>query len=188
MRVIGPVVAKLEKIMALNPFLTECYLKPYQRVVAQELALAEAKQGQLIVNIGCGSIPFTAIIAAKLTNNQVLAVDCDLKTVQQATKVVQRLNLSQQIEVIKARGETLKLINFDLAIIALQAEPKEAIINNLLQQANHQQKIVVRQPVEKLRNFYDAVPACFKISKIVQQKMATFKQSLLIENCHQIKE
>ncbi len=131
MRIISHTVAALERAAAERPWCFRLYAYPYRRLVARELALAGVSPADTVLNIGCGSLPFTAVLAAQLSGARVIAVDCDPQAVRNARAVVARLGLAGRIEVVRADAASDRLPEAEVALVALQAGPKPEIHRNL---------------------------------------------------------
>ena len=61
MRIIAPVVSKFESICSSMPWIVKRYMSFYDKVLDREIALAGISETDTVLNIGCGSIPFSAI-------------------------------------------------------------------------------------------------------------------------------
>ncbi len=131
MKIISHTVAALERAAAERPWFFHLYAYPYRRLVARELDLAGVSSADTVLNIGCGSLPFTAVLAAHLSGARVIAVDCDPQAVRNARAVVARLGLSKRIEVVLADAASDRLPAAEVALVALQAGPKPEIQRNL---------------------------------------------------------
>ncbi len=135
--VIAPRVAALEQRWAGSPALLSLYALPYRRLVRRELALAGMGPGARILHIGCGSLPFTAILAARL-GGEVTAIDRDPASVAGARRALAGLEApdpaARRVCVLQADAACDTLPPADVVLVALQAAPKRGVLANLLGQ------------------------------------------------------
>lgn len=131
MTVIKPLVAALERRFAGCPWFFRLYTLPYRNLVARELQLAAVDTSDTVLSIGCGALPFSAVLAARLSGARVIAVDIDPVAAAQAEQLVHRLGCAARISVITADAARDRLPDATVALVALQAAPKDAIWRNL---------------------------------------------------------
>ncbi len=173
------IVSQLEKYCCgLHP-LAAAYKRYYREVVLNEIALGNISKNCRVINIGCGAIPFTAMLLSEITGARVTAMDRDFEASQLAQKSLSRFKLGDLVDILHGDASDYPwgAGNYDIALIALQAEPKSEIINNLTNVVN---RIIVRVPSEPFRYQYDHLPPNFEILRSVPQNMKTFNQSILI--------
>ncbi len=164
----------LEKFLHKHPSLFRLYSLPYSRVLRREISLAGISSKDTVLNVGCGSLPFTAVYIAESTGAKVYAVDNDPKAVKYATDLVDKLGLSGSIKVLEADGKETVPIEFDIAVLALHVEPKSEVLKNLLPK-----KVMMRIPRKSLETSYglDSIP--YTPLGQVDHMMPTFDRSLL---------
>ncbi len=135
MRIIAPFVAAFEHYCAGNRFLFHLYSLPYRALVKRELSLAATTPSDTIMHIGCGSLPFTAVLAARQSGARVIGVDCDAHAVENARNIVDFLGLSGSgpgaIDIVCADAATDPLPQASVILVALQAGPKDAVYDNI---------------------------------------------------------
>lgn len=178
MRVIQPLVASFETLCSQNRWLASQYSRRYAAVVANEAALGNIGPQDVVLNVGCGAVPFTALLLAEQTGACVEAIDIDPQTVERAADCVRRFGLGARIRVRYGDGASLSGIAFTAAVVALQAEPKQAIFHHLMEQAEAGARLLFRQPSERFREHYDSLPQITPWAA-VSQPMATFKKTVL---------
>ncbi len=179
MNIIPRFVAQLEKRVALIPPLVKLYSRFYDEVVFNEIKLAGIDSSTRVLNIGCGGIPFTAIQIAKRTGARVWAVDRDRKAVEVATRCIASLNLEDQVTVLQLDGRDSIDFPFDVALVALQAEPKKEILANLARQGGQTARLIFRSPRRELSHQYDLLPSIPACTDRVSQNQVTFDYSVL---------
>lgn len=179
MSLIKPSVALLEKRISFIPFLAGLYSYPYRKVVEKEIELACIKAADKVLNVGCGAVPFTAIFLASLTGAQVWAIDRDREAVRKARQCLERMGLLGAVRVLEGDGGAVVPVDFDAAVVALQAEPKENILRNLISTALPGGRIVLRLPSPRFKGHYDSIPNYPRPAAKVRQGMHTFDRSVL---------
>ncbi len=178
-RLIASITAKWEKIASSNSLLSSIYAYPYREVVAREVSLASVKDTDYVVNIGCGAVPFTAIHVARISGAQVWAMEREPDTAQAARQCIQRLGLEQSITIIEGDAAEGVPEGFTAAFVALQAEPKNEILNRLVQTGKADARLVFRAASSLFEGQYDDLDHQLHSSGCVHHNMATFDRSLL---------
>lgn len=179
MRIIQPVVSKWEKLICSNRVLTEFYAHRYLEAVRKEIALAGITGDDLVLNVGCGALPFTAICTARLTGAKVIAIDRDEKAVTGARSCLESLGLDHLVDVVPGDAADGVPAGFTAAIVALQAEPKAAILRTLLENARPEARIIFRRPSKPFASHYDYLPDTGAAREMVKQEKRTFDASVL---------
>ena len=184
MSIIPSIVAAMEKKAATSSLLVALYSRIYNEVIRNEISLAGITAGDLVVNVGCGGIPFSAIQVARLTGARVLAIDCDEDAVHSARRCISSLGMEGQVEVACADGSKPLPVEFDVALVALQAEPKKLLLDNLMAGCASHGRLVFRQPRRELSHQYDLLPDEPAYCDEIKQKQVTFDSSVLyISGC-----
>lgn len=179
MKIIPSLVAFLEKKVAGNRALVTLYANYYQQVLDNEINLAAITAGDRVLNVGCGAIPFTAILTAKMTGARVWAIDCDEAAVKVARQCVASQQLDHLVTVMHLDGAGIIPFDFDVAIVALQAQPKKDILENLINRGGTQARLVFRRPRNEMVHQYDLLPPMPLFSDFIIQDKATFDRSVL---------
>ncbi len=179
---IPPVIALWEKASSTSRLLTRLYALPYRQVIENEIRMGELGPDDIILNIGCGAIPFTAMYLATLADAAVYAVDIDPKAVEIARKCVKKAGLSHKITVLKQDGAAAFDRPFTASVVALQAAPKTRILDRMKQSSAPGAKFIFRLASAPYRDQYDAIDAGCPADRLVAQPMRTFDRSVLYRN------
>lgn len=179
MKIIPALVAWLEKKVAGNRTLVSLYANMYRDVIDNEIRLAKITAADRVLNVGCGGIPFTAILTARLTGARVWAIDCDEAAVQVARRCVAAQRLDHLIKIIHLDGAAMIPFAFDVALVALQARPKKVILDNLLQRGGSRARLIFRRPRREMAHQYDLLPSRPECCDFIGQDKATFDRSVL---------
>ncbi len=194
MGVICNAVGRMERRIATSRYGFALYAAPYRRLVRRELRLLALVPGTRLLNVGCGSVPFSAILCAQMARVQVVAIDRDPEAVTHARELIIRLGLQDQLTVIRADAAADDLPTADAALIALQAKPKDAIRRNVARslvkgvQAGHADgdgadgvggRMVFRLPRRSLEAEYGRFEERNTPCRSVRHLMPTFDRSEL---------
>ena len=171
---------RLEKVLTRLPPLASLYSRPYLGVVEREVTLAAIGDGDVVVNIGCGAVPFTAIYLARLTGAKVIALDKDKKAAECARNYVEAGGLADTIRVVWGDGVQASECESATAwIVALQAAPKNAILKHFLKSAPQGARIVFREPRPVFAGQYDQLPCSARPQSVTNHNMVAFNRSVL---------
>ncbi len=173
-------VAKLEKLSVRNSFLIKLYSAQYESVLNREIKLAEMTAKDVILNVGCGAIPFTAIHCALKTGAKIIAIDKDPEVIDKANRTVSDLHLDGLIKIIHSDGKNISYFDYNKVIVALQVTPKQEVFDNLITIALMNTKFLFRQPRKIFRRHYDLLAEDKSIG-FVRHNMPTFSKTLLFE-------
>lgn len=180
-------VASLEKSCTSAPLLFDLYVRLYRTVVGREIDLGNIDETDRVLNVGCGAMPFTAALIARETGAYVYALDRD-ETVQPRTqRNLDRAGVANSVEVVFGDGTridedtSVPLEEIDVAVVAVQAEPKDEIVRHLCELENGPERIVVREPREAFAGEYGTLSASFEPDAFVRHWMLTFGRSVLFE-------
>jgi len=179
---IPPFIAVWEKISSSSKILTWLYSKPYRRIIENEINLAKLNQDDVILNIGCGAVPFTALYLATLTGARVHAIDMDCKAARLAENCVKKSGLAHRITVHLRDGSKPFNASFTASIVALQAAPKKMILSALQQSALPGARFIFRLPSHPYKDHYDSLTTSQLAESIAAQPMRTFDRSVLYVN------
>lgn len=174
------VTKKIEKICCTNKWLIHLCSSYYKNVVKNEVELAQINKNDLVLCIGGGALPCTALQIVKYTGARVDVIDNDPKAVELSRKVIQKLNLNKQIEINLSEGACVDCCKYSVIHVALQATPRLEIMKNLMKCACKGTRILMRVPKDALRTFYrERSEYDTNVLTSVEQKSATMKATLM---------
>ncbi len=171
-------IQMLEKLASRSSFAIRKYCEPYETIVDKEIDLGSVKDEDVVLNVGCGSIPFTAIWLARKTNCDVIAIDTDKTAVRNAKRVIRKLGLQENVTIMHRSGTDTSDLAFDKALCALQVQPLGKTLDALNEKAS---VLIVRRPFDSYATHYDVLPVNYRIKRSVPQKMKAFGSSDLVE-------
>ncbi len=104
----------------------------YKTLVETQFKVLPANPDTVLAFIGCGPVPMTLIIAARLYGIRSIGIDNCAETVKLSKKVIQCLKLENMINIIHGDHFLLENLNWDMVLVAALAEPKASIFKTIL--------------------------------------------------------
>ena len=131
-RIICKTVRWLEGVISRIAPLSWLYMSPYRPIVQREVELANIRSGEHVLQIGAGSIPYTAVYIAEMADVYVTAIDRDRLAVERGRRWIERMGASDRVQVMHDDGMNCPLSNIAAVFIALQVEPKEKVMDYIM--------------------------------------------------------
>lgn len=103
----------------------------YQGLLRNENQLVKFTPEQKVVFIGGGPLPLTLILLNKIFKAQCVSVEVLPEVAELSRKVIEKLGLESEIEVVVGDETSLKNIDCTVVMIAALAEPKERVFANV---------------------------------------------------------
>ncbi len=125
----------------------------YYRLVESELKHASLKLGAMVLHVGCGPLPLTALYLAE-RGFRVVAIDYLPAAVQSARQVVRRQSLDGRITVWEADGNNIDCSPFDAVLLSLVVGDKQKIVTRALQKLRPGACVLYRNYRGALRSLY----------------------------------
>jgi hypothetical protein len=147
-------VSDCETFASRLPIAPSVYRRCYERIVRREVELASLNADDHVLNVGCGSIPATAVTLVRLTGAEVTCLDHDVSAVSNARRFVYGRGLESDITVLEADGREFRFGEFSSGIVALHTIGKSTVVENFFADANRGDRLVVRYPRPNLVDQY----------------------------------
>lgn len=147
----------LEKVICSSKKLVEVYGKYYDKIVEKEVKLAALTDEDRLLCIGGGSVPWTAMLFARMTGARVDVVDTDHRAICNGQRVVKMFGLDDKVRVMRSNGLWLDASIYDAVHIALQVSPKGRVLDHLYKCCRSGTKIIMRMPKESLAYDYSNI-------------------------------
>ena len=103
----------------------------YVGLIKNENQLVKFTPEQKVVFIGGGPLPLTLILFNQLYKAQCVSVEIQPEVAELSRRVLRKLGLESEIEVIVGDETVLRDIDFTVIMVAALAEPKERVFTNL---------------------------------------------------------
>ena len=104
----------IEKVAFNFEKIAEYYLGFYEEMIEQELSMLNVTSNKKILVIGSGSLPVTPILIARKTKAKILCLDIDRKAVQKSVEYINKIELSNQIQIKHSDGDNYPVKDFDI--------------------------------------------------------------------------
>jgi 2-polyprenyl-3-methyl-5-hydroxy-6-metoxy-1,4-benzoquinol methylase len=160
------ITIKLDKLLPL-------YNKYYEDLIENEIKLGNITNKSQVVHIGCGAVPSTSILVAKITNANVIGIDKDPKAVEKARFYIKKLNMNNKIEIKQADALDFPMSHFDVILISHGIEPRDKFLKKLSSNINEKSIIIFRtfsSEEKKLSEEDEFLTDIFKIKKIAEHQ------------------
>lgn len=179
-RFIVNITQKIEYIVEKLPWTYGFFESYYEKVVENEIKLADIKPSDEILCIGGGPCPCTAIELHRKTGAKVCVIDNDEDVIDVATKNIKNLNLSEFITVKYQEGSKMNVNDFSVVHIALQVNPKNAVFQRIVNNSRPGTKVLVRISNKKFSKLYSLMKMeAIKIDKKIYHKKKNLDHTLL---------
>lgn len=175
----------LEKTLCHFPGLAKLCMNYYNNIVKEEINLAQIKSEDRVLFIGGGAIPSTAYRIHQFTGAKVDVIDKDRCAVKLAKKLTGLLGLQKSVHVFEADGKIIDTKKYSVILVALQACPHQEILENVLEKAAANTRVVTRCPAHGLQAFYENAPRdsrCYTGVQAVQGSPTMEGSLLFIKN------
>lgn len=137
------------------------YISNYLKLSRTEFQGARLKPGDSVVFLGSGPLPLTLMVLCHWYGLKGIGIEQDPDRAELSRKVLKKLGLSDQIEIINGNQLVLPLkTRSELIMIAAQAEPKKEIFNHLAKELPAGFKLSYRIYEKGLRKLLDTFSSC----------------------------
>ncbi len=173
---------KLFEILASKiSLLKYLYKQAFKQLVKNEIKEAKITSSDKVLNLGCGSMPYTALIIAQQTKANVVAIDNDPAAVKYATDYINKKNST--VKIIHADAKNFPIKQFDVIVASHGIIPKEIILNNIYASMKKGSRLIFRNPKGIIGRIYNSQAAHFDFhtTKHIKQKKWSFRESILIK-------
>ena len=128
----------------------------YRDVIKKEAVLANITQEDVILCIGGGVCPFSAILFHQITGAKVTVIDNNKDCIPKAQKAIERLALTDKVKVICEEGcsSNINFADYTVVHLALQVSPMEKVFSYVKDKIAPGTKLLLRRPKKQLDNIY----------------------------------
>lgn len=173
----------IEKFIINLDKLYSLYFDFYDKMIDNEIILADISKEKKVLHIGCGSIPVTSILIAKKTGAQITAIDKNPHSVKQALRLLSVLKISDKIQIRHANALNFPLEPFDLIIVSQGISPHNETLEYIAKSIKRETKVVFRtnsSSTGKLSDNDMFLKDIFVIKNIFPQKQNALLISVLL--------
>lgn len=170
---------KMIELMHVSNPLFHPYLERFDTLTRNEVNLLQASSQDTILFIGSGAFPITAIQYVKQTGCTVHCVEKLAERAEIAQKVVNALGMGNQIKMLVTEGQKIDCSPYDAIVVGVLAIPKEEIIQNIIQSAREDARIICRTTIGLREALLSPLKEGESLSlKAIEKKVATGNQIL----------
>lgn len=173
----------IEKIGCKFKIISTNYIKIYYELVKKEIKLANIYSKDLVLVIGCGSIPSTPIVLAKETNTQIVALDNDPKAVINAAQYVKNRNFQDKIKIQYGNGINYPVKDFNVIFILYGVKHQSQLLRYVSKNINENIRVIYRAPhytQSKTQGDESRLSKLFKVKNVVNTKSFVAMDSYLL--------
>ncbi len=126
----------------------------FAELVEAESKLAEVIAGEKILFIGSGPLPMSAILFSLVNRSPVRCFDISETACETSRQVLKSLGIDDRLEIINGSGEDQPLDEYDIIVVAVMAQPKSRIMENIAVNASSKTRVIVRDTDSAMQVFY----------------------------------
>lgn len=155
-------VVNLDKLLPL-------YMRFYEKMVNDEIKIANISKEKKVLHIGSGPVPATLLIISRKTNADLTGIDIDEKSVEKSKIILKKHYASLDIKIIKKDGVDLDFKDYDIILISDGVTNINQILKNIYKSADKKTQIIFRKTISDKENFRfneEFLNKNFKIDKI----------------------
>ena len=103
----------------------------YEALVRNQIEDVHTTQDIKLVFIGGGAVPISLILMSRFYGIRPVGLDSSFEAVKLSKKVIQRLGLEKEIEIVHGDDTHLKELDWNVILVAALTEPKARIFQNI---------------------------------------------------------
>jgi len=173
----------IEKAIVSLDKLHFIYFDVYDKMIENEIALADISKDKLVLHIGCGPIPATSILLTKKIGINVTGIDKNPHSVKKAVLCVNKSGYSDKIQIKHADAKDFAIETYDIIIISQGVTPIRKIIENIAKSMKEDAHVIFRtstSPNGEISQNDLFIKDIFNIDKTIAQKKNALLVSFLL--------
>ena len=103
----------------------------YKALIRGQMESMPDLSSRRLVFIGCGPVPMSLILISRFYGTRCAGLEASPESVKLARGVIKSLGLENHIEIVHGDDSSLQDLDWDVALVAALAEPKDRIFRNL---------------------------------------------------------
>ena len=107
------------------------WYKRFKRLIKKEVKLANIKESDNLLFIGCGPFPISGFLYTLLSNSNIDCYDYNYEAFSIANKITKHIGLSDKVNILLGDHTTITESNYSAAIVAILAKHKIEILSHL---------------------------------------------------------
>lgn len=144
---------------------SKIYVKFHEDSVKKEIQMAQITKSDKILHMGCGAIPYTAIIINKEIKANVVGIDNRKRIIDYANKFVERYFPSNNsIKFEFADGKKYNITDFDVILISYGITNQEQVLENVIKNIKKDARVIIRCSTTEKNEHVDLLVQRHKVS------------------------
>jgi 2-polyprenyl-3-methyl-5-hydroxy-6-metoxy-1,4-benzoquinol methylase len=134
------------------------YGKKIREEYDREHALLNLHSSDVILHIGCGVYPYSALVLSEKNNKKIVTIDKNQKVIKYARQIIQDNHLDQKITAETGEASSVDLNPFSVIISSSCVHSSAGVTRNILKHAHPGTRIIIRElrPMSKyVKNFIE---------------------------------
>jgi protein-L-isoaspartate O-methyltransferase len=103
------------------------------------------KKSDMILHIGCGVYPYSAIVLSKNPHQKIVAIDNNDHAIQHAKHIISDHNLQKEIDIDKGDGGSYHLNSFSVIIVSSCVDLTKNVLDHIIKDAKPKTRIIIRE-------------------------------------------
>ena len=120
------------------------FYERYEGLLANESRLAHFHDDKTFVFVGSGPLPLTLILFRQKFGCKCIGIEIQEDIAELSRKVIDKLGLSDGIEIVVGDEKTIKDLDYDILMVAAFAEPKDRVFSNVWELIDEKTPLLVR--------------------------------------------
>lgn len=133
-----------EKFAYSFDIIADYYIEFYNEIVEKEIKMAKITSNDLVLVIGCGSIPATSVLISKKTNARTVSIDYDSKAIKKADLFSNKIKLERVMSFKHANGLNYQINNYDVIFILYGVKQQREVLENISKNMNFNARVIYR--------------------------------------------
>jgi 2-polyprenyl-3-methyl-5-hydroxy-6-metoxy-1,4-benzoquinol methylase len=133
-----------EKFALHFDILSSYYLRLYDELVEKEVNMAKVTSDDLILVIGCGSLPATSLLIAMKTKAKIVSIDIDNEAIHNASWFIKHLNFEDRMKTENVDGLHYPVQRFDVIFVLYGVKQQKEILKYLSHNMKKNARVIYR--------------------------------------------
>ncbi len=120
------------------------YVEFYNEMVENEIKMANILIDDKVLHVGCGSVPATSILIAKITGAKTIGIDNNICAVEEALYCLSEITDSDNVQIKHAEASQFPVETFDVIVVSQGVEPHVEILKYIAQSMKSDARVIFR--------------------------------------------
>jgi hypothetical protein len=134
----------LEKIVVKFPSFLSAYITYYEDIVDNEIRLAGITAKDIVLHIGCGSLPATSLLIHKRTGAHTTGIEKNSSSVKDAQYCVHVLHQDDEVQIHHANALEYPMDASTVIIVSQGIEPRYEVLTHIAHTMKPDARVIFR--------------------------------------------